>query len=896
MEKPAHLQEIVGTDKSNPFFSLCRNVKQPGKLLVYFGMSLLEVVNDDINSPAYKLLLARLYNARVKPQALLKAFPVAYTTLRRWGDALKSGDSEKLISVLAGRQHPRKLTPDILKFTKTRFYAIYPENHYSYSKVICQEILHTFDVTISGESLRPYFGKWIQTLTAEAKTETTNSIPQESGEDPVETKPASSPVVADWISLTDESIAGQHANEALTSTQAENREPAQTHDEMLLCGRSEGANRKQTVDSVEQLMPYKAYCELVDTLRFRDFLDQEKLLSLQRMGNLQAEPKPMQAKLNTVVSSDEGTADQQNRGENNRVSGQVVQEVLLYGCSEDHNRKQVVVPESQIVPAGRGYQFCHHAGIALFSHFLGGLGDEITGRHLIKQWLAAILLGAVNIEQTKLLNYPSLACFLGQTLSNRHQQRQGLTEIAQTSCMDELLKLNGEWVGIQQCSDFYYDPHSKHYTGVNKLLKGWCSRLRFAEKVLHMDFMHMPTGEPVYLSHEDNYQDLRERFFGIAGKFRRLFGFAPAAPLTFVLDRGIYGLDTFKCFLNDTVKNHFITWEKGFRADLHQDIKWSGSMDLCRVKNSSNDLRRYHFRYYEEERWSRDDKIRRIIVQAINPKDRSITVSILCSDSQRCVEEVITLMFDRWIQENDFKYLDVHFGINEITSYAVLSYKDIEKQLQDKQEKSGLYKALEQERIQLKARLKTQLLNDHRAKTVSTERQEKIAALTQQLDKLDETIKQTVKDVSRLQTLIEAGFQKLDTAKKSVMDGLKILARNMFYQLLQPFKEGYDNYRDDHMLFRHLTRSPGLVRDTGDGVEVLLIPQACYPPKVIDIFNSMLEKFNHRQVCVPDGSGRKITIHLLQNNKELFEVSPKTPTAEPDIPSKPKLPMLKKIE
>jgi len=888
MEKPVRLQEVLGTDKRNPFFTLCTNPEWPGKLLVYFGMSLLEVVDDDVNSPAYKLLLARLYNAGVKPQALLDAFPIPYSTLRRWGEALKSGDSEKLISVLAGRQHPRKLTPEILKFAETRFSSIYPENHYSYSKVICQDILDAYDVSVSGESLRPYFGKWTQKLAA-LKTETISSIPQESEpDDQVEQKPNCSPIVVDWISLVD--TADQQADEV--SVQEENHEPEQVRNKIPLC--EQNANHKEGVELSEQLMPYSEYCDLADTLRFSGFLDKERLLSLQLRHQAElTEMQSPQVKLGAALPSDEGTVDPQDREENNHVSGQVIQEVALHVGSETHNRKQVVaVPESQIVSPSGGYQFCHHAGLALFSHLLGDMG-KITSGYVIKQWLAAILLGMVNIEQTKLLNYPSLKCFFGQALPNRNEQRRVLTEIAQTTGVDELLKLNGQLVGIHQHSDFYYDPHSKHYTGANKLLKGWCSRLRFAEKVLHMDFIHMSTGEPVYLSHEDNYQDLRERFFDIVDKFRRLFGFVSATSLTFILDRGIYGLDTFKRFLEDKATNYFITWEKGFRADLAHD-HWDGSMSLYRPKNSSNDLKRYHFSYYEEC-WSRHDKIRRIIVQATNLNNRTITVSILCSDPDRDIKEIIALMFDRWIQENDFKYLDVHFGINEITSYAVLSYKEIEGTLKDKQEKSGEYKALEKQRTQIKQQLKTHLLNQHRAKTKNLERQEKIEALTIQLNKLEETIKKTAKEVSRLKALAEAGFQKLDTAKKSVMDAVKIFARNMFYELLRPFKKDYDNYRDDHMLFRHLTRSPGLIRDAGDRVEVFLIPQACFPPKVIGIFNSMLEKFNHSHVCVPDGTSRKITIHLLQN-MEPFEISVKTPLTEQDIPLKPKFSVLEKIE
>lgn len=422
-------------------------------------MSLLEVIDDTPDNPALKLLLARLYNSGVKTQSILDSFSVAYASLCRWGEALKSGDAQKLTSILAGRQHPRKLTTEIINFSKTRFYSIYPENHYSYSKVIRQEILDIFGVTISGESLRPYFSHWSDGL----NTKVDSPLPQ---------------------------------------------------------------------DEEQSELPHEQSDKLIENINNSEHLYHK----------------------NTAIVCIEEPI------ENNHDSGQRSQEMVLYGVLTPYNRNHAVDFESALMPANAGYRFCHHAGVLIFSHFLNHLKNNITVNELlIKQWLAAILLGAINIEQTKLLNYPSLDYFFGQVLSDRHKQRQLLTEIAQTACQDELLRLNGELVGVGQCSDFHYDPHSKHYTGQNKLLKGWCSRLRFAEKVVHMDFIHMPTGEPVYLSHDDNYLDLRERFFDVVKKFRKLLSFTQTTPLTFVLDRGIYGLDTFNKFINDKAINYFIT-------------------------------------------------------------------------------------------------------------------------------------------------------------------------------------------------------------------------------------------------------------------------------------------------------------------------------------------------
>lgn len=425
MENTIQFQEILGVDKKNPFFTLCKDPKKPEKLFVFFGMSLLEVIDDTQNSPALKLLLARLYNSGVKTQSIVDSFSVAYTSLRRWGEALKSGDAQKLMAILAGRQHPRKLTTQIIHFAKTRFFSIYPDNHYSYSKVIRQEILDVFEVTISGECLRSYFSKWKACLQAQID----NPLPA-------------------------------------------NEEPSQ--------------------NSHEQSPPV-----------------------IENHPDLE----PLETHHTDIAGIEEQT-------ENNRVSGDRNKEMASPCDITIYNRNHAVVFESAMDPANSGYRFCHHAGVLLFSPFFNHLRHNITvNEPLIKQWLGSILLGAINIEQTKLLNYPSLDYFFGQVLSNRDQQRQLLTEIAQTSCQDELLRYNGELVGISQCSDFHYDPHSKHYTGQNKLLKGWCSRLRFAEKVVHMDFIHMPTGQPVYLSHDDNYLDLRVRFFDVVTKFRKLFSF-----------------------------------------------------------------------------------------------------------------------------------------------------------------------------------------------------------------------------------------------------------------------------------------------------------------------------------------------------------------------------------
>jgi hypothetical protein len=69
-------------------------------------------------------------------------------------------------------------------------------------------------------------------------------------------------------------------------------------------------------------------------------------------------------------------------------------------------------------------------------------------------------------------------------------------------------------------------------------------------------------------------------------------------------------------------------------------------------------------------------------------------------------------------------------------------------------------------------------------------------------------------------------------SKKRLMDALKVLARNLFYIMLDPFKEDYDNYRDDHVIFRILTTSCEIIEADENQVKCQLVLEPDYPPQI----------------------------------------------------------------
>ncbi len=532
---------------------------------------------------------------------------------------------------------------------------------------------------------------------------------------------------------------------------------------------------------------------------------------------------------------------------------------------ESNNRKYSLECQNEYI------HYCHHIGFLIFNNLLNLVSNKLQfGKQIILQWLVTILLGAKNIEQTKLMDFNSLETILGDLISTPHYQREKLKEFSESGILDIIIDINGQLVNIENETDFYYDPHTKHYTGKKHILKGWCSNIRMADKALHMDFIHTSSGEPVYIDHDDNFYDLRERFPINIKIFRKKVGIKDGVILTLVVDRGIYSIDLFNKIIVD-IELHIITWEKGFVRGKNTIEESPYIFVLLKKRNNSRDFKKYEFKYIEKT-FDKNHKMKQIIVLATNPNGNSIEVSILTDDFKRDPEEIISLMFQRWIQENDFKYLEKHFGINQITSYQSNHYKDIKLKIEDKEVNSGEYKALEKQIKNLNNKLKSALLQQHSSSKRNQELEEKIKNMTKTKKQLKERKKEKKEKMSKLELFIEQDFEKLQTKNKLLMDYLKILARNIFYLTLAPFKEEYDNYRDDHVIFRNLTNASGMIITKNQHLEILLYPTANYSPKTRKIIEVILEFYNSKSSITVGEKKVPFTLKLPDYSSKLFAI------------------------
>ena len=531
-----------------------------------------------------------------------------------------------------------------------------------------------------------------------------------------------------------------------------------------------------------------------------------------------------------------------------------------------------------------------HAGLVLF-----GLWLYLYSR-LERQILCQILQGAVNVEQSKSLCHDSLAYFTPSPVKVLREQREMLDRSATLDNTLNLYRLNKKLLpdGPDMGDMFFFDPHTKEYTGQLKLLKGWCGRQHAVRRVINIDCFHTRSGRPCFMQHYSPYYDVRERFFMSLALFDRLFDKDKRKDRTFIIDRAIYGLDSLNNFQND----HVITWEKGFDGSGWEPEQETLTFFRYRRKNNKDDLHQCRFRC-QESPWKRDPRFRRILVKASREDEEEVFVSILCSHPDMDVQDVVWAIFCRWLQENDFKYLDFHFGLCQLDSRAFVNFKNVADSFQDRPVECPEYKELrtslkdhetqlaglllkqrraekklEQQNRQVKllinkakkhlkyldrkiadliadkpasgrkkrSRINTgNLLKEMRQTSRGVEKtkktigslEEKIILLEEKTQKLATRFSEAVRHQSRIQFLIDGNYQILNLRRKAYMDAIRVNAANMFYNLHGRYRVIYNNFREDHQRLRDLSRCSGFLTRNSEGQLIRLWLPGSLQPYII---------------------------------------------------------------
>ena len=549
----------------------------------------------------------------------------------------------------------------------------------------------------------------------------------------------------------------------------------------------------------------------------------------------------------------------------------------------------------------------NHLGLVLMLPVIAELTTGLSmGINVCRQIFSQFLLGALNMEQSKTVSKDFFNIFFGGNALKIQALRTSVYNLSTLGLRTELGSANIKRFCNLTSKIFYYDPHTKKYTGMLKILIGYCGSLHQMGKILISDYIHSVGGKPCFAEHFDNMYDLRVRFHFTVKAFKKLYPPCMRDGFTWIIDRGIYGIDAMLDILK--TGDHIITWEKDYKKDSWNSKLSSNTFILRIPRNNSYDLKEYSCEY-QQYKWNRSSKFNRYIVRLTKKigrkKKRTIEVSVLCSNQNISAQDAITYILRRWLQENDFGYLIKHYGIDQIDSYRADEYRDIEgsERKTDFMIKSREFRKLEKEKARLRAELKKALFerekkidsferrldkkldtrcnkytgmgdeltneNENNQKKINSvirkmkrhndktrdikekAKQEKqvlktyhdntISRLKSDIANIEDNMTATVRDESRLNALIEEKYFRIDTVAKSVLDMLRILARNAFYELLtENFRPLYDNLRDDHVVLRTLIKAPGKIRTQNGTLMIELFPEADFNEKTINAVKTFI--------------------------------------------------------
>ncbi len=329
-------------------------------------------------------------------------------------------------------------------------------------------------------------------------------------------------------------------------------------------------------------------------------------------------------------------------------------------------------------------------------------------------------------------------------------------------------------------------------------------------------------------------------------------------------------------------KNIFIvTWEKNyakgnFNFDSSNAVK---SFFITKYRNRKEDSFVYTV-LYVKKKWHKEETFTQFIIQLSKPKKEPIELSILCTDQKANPQIVIKAILTRWVQENDMGYL-ILLGINEITSYSSSNYETIANTVTDREvknkklaqlltqkkklkiqlgkklverefyvskkendlvklkEKENSYskkiaelncnensdkkniKSLQKELKKIEAKIKRNPLEVKKVLKNNTLKQKEIRV---EIDAIDEQGKNIPDKMSRLEFLVQEEYIKLNFMQKSFMDGVKIIARNIIYNLLSIFRPIWNNKRNDLVILRELLSSIGHIQEDDKKIVIQLSP------------------------------------------------------------------------
>lgn len=385
---------------------------------------------------------------------------------------------------------------------------------------------------------------------------------------------------------------------------------------------------------------------------------------------------------------------------------------------------------------------------------------------------------------------------------------------------------------------YYVDGHFSPYGGHQPVAKGWNAKRRLAEPG-HTDvYVHDATGRALFYLNRPLNDSLVKVLPDIVAEIRAA---VPDQPILVIFDRGGYSGAAFRALTKQGIG--FITYLKGRKARRRFPAdrfvrRWWEVDDPAGI----GERQRHVYRVYE-----RGTRIRGTgLVRTLVVEDGDAQIPVLTNCDEMPVAKAVHLLRLRWRQENSFKYLSTHYGIEQIIQYGVTTAAD------DRLVDNPVRATLRAQIADLRAQLVFQEADIGQAvvagapvaRAATSAARRALRTLEERLARLEHRLKQTPTKVPVTKLPGRpAKRATLRSDRHDLVTAIKLATYNAERLLARRFFQHYDNPRDWLTIFRSLFQLPGALSPLPNGT-ICVELHAPDQPRIHRALEAFLEDLN----------------------------------------------------
>jgi hypothetical protein len=410
------------------------------------------------------------------------------------------------------------------------------------------------------------------------------------------------------------------------------------------------------------------------------------------------------------------------------------------------------------------------------------------------------------------------------------------------------IQLEPVWEGA-----YYVDGHFCPYSGGRPLPKAWNAKRRLVEPGQTDLYVHDATGRVLFFVNRPFNDQLTKAVPQLLAEIRALV--PPDQPVLLVFDRGGYSGQLFHDLTEQQVG--FITYLKGraarrrFPADRFVR-RWWQVEDPAAIQRA----RRVVYRIFEKGTRLRDAGVIRTLV--VEDEDAQIPVLTNCVEMRAA--KVVHLLKMRWRQENSFKYLSAHYGVEQLIQYDATAHPD-ERLVANPRRKQVRQQVatLQADVVFKEAELGRTVVDGREVPQASRRLRRELATLDARLTRLEHRLARTPAQVPASALTGSLTRATMNTDRRNLVNAIKIATYNAERLLARQFFRHYQNPRDWLTVFRAVLQLPGTVTRAGDALRVVL--KTPDQPRVRRALAAMLDEINQQGPRL-FGTGPNVTFAL----------------------------------